>query len=603
MRGFTKKLVVFFMMMTIILVTGRISVSADGTANVSISSPTVTQGSNVTVKIVISSSRQISNYELHIVYDKDILEYQSGASGGGSGEIVLMSTTETYSDTYNVVFKGKAAGTSTVSVKSPQPTGAGVFDLNFVTDPEMVISGGSGTVTVAALSSASSNANLSSLKVSSQTESGTTKTLSISPDFSADITKYYLTLEDDVEKLVVSATAKDSKAKTTVSGTTISPGNNVTTITVTAEDGTAKKYYIYSSQGNASVDVNQDGLSVQIGDTLMEVSSSLEGVELPAGFSKTVIGYNSINIEAAYNDTKGLNLLYLTSEDGTAAGFYIYNIEDGSLYKYQTILVGNATYILMKVDDTVVIPENFKRTTLTINGQEVDGWISDNNQEFGLVYAMNDTGVTNLYMYDFKEGTMQRMNQNLFLSLTSQEIEALENSEVKANEMKNRMLWVILGLGAALIAVFVLLMLKMAEGKNQKVYENPEEDHYLLNVEETKDVESVTPLEVISETKVKEPVLLESIKNEAIELEKEVFEKPKLELEEEIEEYRVVFNDEEIFDETEGDIEEDSGEYTPDYVEDEEEEISTFEDMKSRIFQGFDDDDDDIEVIDLDDEN
>lgn len=580
-----KSSIILFVIIFIFSSLNIMNVSADtATANVSIASKTVNAGETVTVNIRVSSSVDIGIMEFYLTYDPNILEYKSGATGGGSGELRFFYDVTTKDVTFNVVFTAKTAGSSVIKYKDEQPAGCGIMPLSETYDDYMTISGGTGTVTVVAPSSASSNANLSALKVSSQTESGATKTLTLSPVFSADVNKYYLTLEEDVVKLVVSATAKDSKAKTTVSGTTISPGNNVTTVTVTAENGGTKKYYIYSSQGAAGIDVNNEGLTVQIGDVTMEVLTSLEGVDLPDGFAKTVIGYNSINVEAAYNETKGLNLLYLASSDGTSAGFYIYNVEDGSLYKYQTIVVGSSTYVLIKVDDTVAIPETFKRTSLTINGQEVDGWISDNTQEFGLVYAMNASGEINLYMYDFKEGTMQRMNQNLFMSLSSQELEELESSEIKANDMKNRFLWIILGLITALIAVFVLFMIKIVESK--KLSENKEI---------TDEYEEIPVVAELEET-VSEPIV------EVYEEKDKVYETNDGEgFKEELEEYRVTFKDEEIFYETEDEEIETQEEEIPD--EEYEEETTSFEDMRSRVFEGFDDEDDDIEVIDLDDED
>ena len=587
-----KKTIVFVLVAIIVFSVGVKNISAaTATANVGITPQTATQGGTVNVTLRVSSSVNIAVMEFYLTYDPTILEYQSGATGGGSGELRFYSDTTTKDVTYNLVFKALLPGTTTIAYKNPQPAGCGIMPEEVAYGDEMAISGGTGTITVTAPSTASSNANLSSLKVSAQTDSGSTKSLTLSPVFSATTTKYYLTLDEDIAKLVVSATTKDAKSTTSVSGTTISPGNNVTTITVTAENGGTNKYYIYSSQGDAAIDVSTEGLSVKIGDQLMQISSTLEGVDLPAGYEKSVIGYNSINVEAAVNETKSLTLIYITNADGTNGSFYIYNSEDGSFYKYQTIAVGSATYTIMKADDTVVVPDSYTRTTLTINDQEIDGWISDKDQQFGLVYAMNDLGEVNIYMYDFKEATIQRLNSELYLGLTGQGVQELEKSVAEANVMKGRLLWVVLGLSVVLVALFVLFMIMLAERKKSK------DSGYLLM--ESKEEDEVLPEPILPEVETK-PEEISYVFEEKIIIPEEYFiesfEEKDTKILEELEE--------KIEENTEKDLDTDlDTELDADLEADLEEETTSFEDMRSRIFEGFDDDDDDIEVVDLDEED
>ena len=103
----------------------------------------------------------------------------------------------------------------------------------------MSLTTSSGTVTVKAPASYSSDNTLKSLQISPGT---------LSPAFSPDRTTYNATVDADVTELVVSAAANDSAAKISISGRRMDPGSNTTTITVTAEDGSVKKYIIYTTR-------------------------------------------------------------------------------------------------------------------------------------------------------------------------------------------------------------------------------------------------------------------------------------------------------------------------------------------------------------------
>ena len=58
-------------------------------------------------------------------------------------------------------------------------------------------------------------------------------------------TEYSLTVPYEVSSLKLSTTANHSGAKVSVSGNSLSVGSNTVTVTVTAENGNTKRYYIY----------------------------------------------------------------------------------------------------------------------------------------------------------------------------------------------------------------------------------------------------------------------------------------------------------------------------------------------------------------------
>lgn len=221
---------VMAMLMGILMFSGLTNVKAAQTAHVSISSASANVGDEVTITITASSDVKIELCDIWIDYDASILQYVNGfnTEGGGTGR--LLSSDET---SFKVVFKAINPGTATISVnKSTSYTGSADEDF-------MSLTTSSGTVTVKAPASYSSDNTLKSLQISPGT---------LSPAFSPDRTTYNVTVDADVTELVVSAVANDNAAKVSISGRRMDPGSNTTTITVTAKDGSVNKYIIYTTR-------------------------------------------------------------------------------------------------------------------------------------------------------------------------------------------------------------------------------------------------------------------------------------------------------------------------------------------------------------------
>lgn len=221
---------VMAMLMGILMFSGLTNVKAAQTAHVSISSVSANVGDEVTITITASSDVKIELCDIWIDYDASILQYVNGfnTEGGGTGR--LLSSDET---SFKVVFKAINPGTATISVnKSTSYTGSADEDF-------MSLTTSSGTVTVKAPASYSSDNTLKSLQISPGT---------LSPAFSPDRTTYNATVDADVTELVVSAVANDNAAKVSISGRRMDPGSNTTTITVTAKDGSVNKYIIYTTR-------------------------------------------------------------------------------------------------------------------------------------------------------------------------------------------------------------------------------------------------------------------------------------------------------------------------------------------------------------------
>lgn len=96
----------------------------------------------------------------------------------------------------------------------------------------------------------SSNANLGSLSVEGY---------ALSPEFSVDVTQYYVWLPYEAEAVNVKGTPEDSKASVTVgSGYVLTPGKGADIpVTVTAEDGTERVYTVTAVRAPAPEDVQR----------------------------------------------------------------------------------------------------------------------------------------------------------------------------------------------------------------------------------------------------------------------------------------------------------------------------------------------------------
>ena len=101
----------------------------------------------------------------------------------------------------------------------------------------------------------SSNANLKSLSIEGQ---------KLTPDFSKDVTSYTLNVDKDIEKLEINAEAEDTKASVQIAGNeSLKQGENIVTVSVSAEDGTVKIYEIKVEKGKENKTLGLSTLKIE----------------------------------------------------------------------------------------------------------------------------------------------------------------------------------------------------------------------------------------------------------------------------------------------------------------------------------------------------
>ena len=458
---------VMAMLMSILMFSGLTNVKAAQTAHVSISSASANVGDEVTITITASSDVKIELCDLRINYDSSILQYVKGfdAGGGGTGRLISPNATS-----FDVVFKTINPGTATISVdKSTSYTSSADEDY-------MSLTTSSGSVNVKAPASYSSDNTLKSLQISPGT---------LSPAFSPDRTTYNATVDADVTELVVSAAANDSAAKISISGRGMDPGSNTTTITVTAKDGSVKKYIIYTTRledgqeatteaesktEDASQAVNNDG-TVTLYGRKYSVVRDYSGITIPDGYQEIDYDYNGQKINAVKGIKTGLILMYLESEDGKG-GFYIYDETAKTFSPYNTVAEPEITYVVLPITNSLEKPAGYALTRFTMNGKEVQV-LMDANRQYCLFYGVSSLGEKGWFRSRISDGSIQAYS--VVKSDTANADVKADNGKTSGNSRFWLMIVLILGL---IIAVFIVITIVLCSklAKVKKVFNMASKD-------------------------------------------------------------------------------------------------------------------------------
>jgi hypothetical protein len=290
-----------------------------------------------------------------------------------------------------------------------------------VSENEMVVK-------VEAAKNASSDNSLSVLKISPGV---------LSPGFSKTIKEYETTIEEDVEKLVVSAAASDVYADVDVSGgKKLEYGENRIEIKVTAENGESTVYIIKCfRKGKQSDDEdNRDDITDE-GDKGSNPGENSENPTGPAGREDQENGEIKSGIKA---------------------------VNDGNTVR---IFTDNEYELVTDVSD-IEIPDGYSKTSMVIDGITIPVYFNDESDGLMLLVLKNSNGKTALYNYDRTEKTIQRyMEKNTETTVKhvmTDSIEALElaNSYEKSLSTMTLIIAVLSGISMALLIVVIRMALK-----------------------------------------------------------------------------------------------------------------------------------------------
>ncbi len=474
--------------MLLLALPGQLLTVYAASGKITFSDPSASVGNQVSVnmKIALSDGTGLGNSDVMLEYDASALEFVSGTNAnGGAGSVRVVGSMESANQTtfsFTLKFKALKAGTTSITVKSQE-----VYDAD--SRPVSIEHVGNSSIKVNASESASKDAGLSSLTISPG---------SLQPAFSEDVTEYTATVSGTVDKITVSAPAKDGKASVSVQGAdNLVIGENEVVCKVTAEDGTTSKTYTIrvtkvegeapeNTETNGGSESSKEPVNVQEGN--WTAADTFDASLLPEGFTVTDYVYGGKTIQAGVND-KGVTLIYMNDENGNGE-FFVYDAESGVLAPYITVRMAEKMILVLPPEDIpegTELPENFKPCTIDIGEHTVNGWIyskdTEDTLEYCILYGQNADGEKNFYRYDQKEMTLQRYFQDpdaAELRKLNTEVIEKYNSLVEDYNVRGYIVAGLFGVCILLLIVLIILLLtrkpKNTSGPGRSL-EDPVKEH------------------------------------------------------------------------------------------------------------------------------
>lgn len=247
----------------------------------------------------------------------------------------------------------------------------------------------------------------------------------------------------------------------------------VTAVTATAANGST----LQVTQGNSTITIGPgdpslitandppaaaagSGTPVEVNGASYTVSGGFSDILIPEGFVRTEVTYEGQACQAVVQESSGTNAIYLKAASGEE-NFFLYDAENGTFSPFEQVSISQDRYIiLLSQDQSKSLPDNYQKTSLTLNGKEFPAWQNVNASEYYLVYGLNADGKKNFYQYDTVDATYQR-----FTVEKEKKEEASVSSSGFAGKMmdklKNNIGKLLIGVWA-LILIFVVGLIVLA---------------------------------------------------------------------------------------------------------------------------------------------
>ena len=374
----------------------------------------------VEVTIKVNAATEVGAYFFHVTYDDTLLEYQSGAYAGGDGVLTFSGTSNSKIFERKVKFLARKQGTSQIKIAMEE--GDNVCPLKEKDGETMKVSVQNGEVLITPLTSQSEDTTLSELKLLGVTAQGEKRDINLSPVFTPQVYQYKATVAGDIDKLIVTAFTNNLHATVEdVKGTKLKEGENLTKITVRAENGNKKSYMIYITKGKATAGTDKgeekktekqkslkgDKIKIKVDDTDYYTIKDTKDVQPLEGLEWVKYAYKGDTIVITQGVSTGLKVFYLTDKAGKGGRWYLYNESQDSFSPYVTLSENNMTYAILGQADSV-IPPGYDKYQEKWGDITFDCYKVAKEHKFCLIYAMNGKGEKNLYRVDVSEKTIQR---------------------------------------------------------------------------------------------------------------------------------------------------------------------------------------------------
>lgn len=407
------------------------------------SAGTVTKGGTITVTVNGTSSEAM--WDTVMSYDSSKLQYVSGSGIEHISDNFVQNITYTY--TFKAVVSGSAWVKTNSSISDYEGNKAYPSSSCNINIVEPAVNNGSTTTKNNANTSnpdLSSNNNLSSLSV---------ENYNITPEFDRGTLEYSLEVPNNVDKIVIHAEAADSEASVSGWGEKeLVEGVNEFNIVVTAENGSTRVYTILVTRAE------KDPIKVNVnGEEYTVLRKAPEKIDVPSGFKETTIKIKGEEV-VAYKDAKNKITLVLLADKKGKTAFYLY---DGTNYSKFIETSSSLNLALLNINGEL---DGFKKDTITINGEKIEVLVSNKNNNFIIVKAINmDTMKEGYYIYDKANNSFIEYNGDIYSpSFSTKGIKGIMTS------IKDSGYGIFIALG--IVVVLLLLILALALGvKNKKL--------------------------------------------------------------------------------------------------------------------------------------
>lgn len=245
--------------------------------------------------------------------------------------------------------------------------------------------------------SVSPSPSASTTVVDTRSSDATLKSLSISgvelnPSFSSDTTDYTAELTD-VFEINISASVNNSEASVSGTGTkSLTGGENVFKIVVTAEKGNQKTYTI-------TIILNESPtIFFDYADENLGAVKDLSSVVCYENFDYCKLEHNGEELYGWYSTPLDTTIIYLVNDE-EEAGFFVY--ENGEITsKFQQLTINNSVYFLLGTEQEE-LESGYFYENIVINDLNVDviAFETDYFENYKILSLTNSEGVFGMYLY------------------------------------------------------------------------------------------------------------------------------------------------------------------------------------------------------------
>lgn len=147
----------------------------------------------------------------------------------------------------------------------------------------------------------------------------------------------------------------------------------------------------------------EEKISVDGNDYMIDENFADE--QIPQGFSRVKLSYKEREYEGLVNPTETLRLICLKND--AESKFFVYNQEEQTFSELIMIQRGEGKYIIpLSLEGRADKYQNAEIINVQLQDKHFEAWKLDD--EFSIVYALNQDGNELLYRYDSVEEVFQR---------------------------------------------------------------------------------------------------------------------------------------------------------------------------------------------------